>query len=242
MHIKTLCWHRASKRWSALLTQYKSRIGFKCGMRKRLGEAHWAAFVRHVTAEHKAKFVRALTPASGVLCCNGKLDGTPCPQHVQINLMRVTSTQCGQQLPMLHMDHTHDVNLICDVWSRALPKKPGSWDDGICGPLIAHLLFGTEDHLLTQCSPRPIWRQQLVVRCGNVNGVAGQHAEDFCHDVAKAHFGHTLQVSDIKWPEVPKPIDLNEGPENPENKLDLNEEDDSETEWDSDEPPPLPLV
>ena len=47
-----VCRERASKRWSALLTQAKSRIGFKCGMRKRLGEAHWAAFVRYAEVRH----------------------------------------------------------------------------------------------------------------------------------------------------------------------------------------------
>ena len=60
--VQALCRDRASKRWSALLTQTKSRIGFKCGMRKRLGEANWAAFVRFAEAEHKVAFIRALTP------------------------------------------------------------------------------------------------------------------------------------------------------------------------------------
>ena len=54
--VRGVCRDRASKRWSALLTQSKSRIGHKCGMRKRLGEAHWAAFVWYAEAEHKAAF------------------------------------------------------------------------------------------------------------------------------------------------------------------------------------------
>ena len=102
------------------------------------------------------------------------------------------------------MDHTHDVKRICEVWSKALPEEPRSWDDGICGPLVAHLLFGTEDHVLAQCSARPVWRKQIVVRCGNVRGVEGQHADDFCHDVANAHYEHALQVGDIQWPVTPK--------------------------------------
>ena len=36
----------AIKRWGTLLTQNKSRIAYNCGMRKRLGEIHWAAFVK----------------------------------------------------------------------------------------------------------------------------------------------------------------------------------------------------
>ena len=62
-----VCRERASKRWSALLIQSKSRIGFTCGMRKRLGEIHWAAFAKYAEAEHKAAFFRALTPTSGLL-------------------------------------------------------------------------------------------------------------------------------------------------------------------------------
>ena len=99
------------------------------------------------------------------------------------------------------MDHTHDLKRICKVWSNALPEHPSSWDDGICGPLLAHLLFGTEDHLLSHYSSRSVWRRQIVFRCGNVNGISGQCTDDFCHDVANPHYGHTLQVSDIKWPE-----------------------------------------
>ena len=85
--VQRVCRERASKRWSALLTQTKSRIGHRCGMRKRLGEAHWAAFVRYAEAEHKAQFFRALAPASGELCCEGKLDGTLCPNGARIDLL-----------------------------------------------------------------------------------------------------------------------------------------------------------
>lgn len=78
-HVKALCRARALKRWSALVTQTKSRIGFKCGMRNRLGEANWIAFVRYAENYYKEAFVRALTPETGELCCNGKVDGTPVP-------------------------------------------------------------------------------------------------------------------------------------------------------------------
>ena len=99
----------------------------------------------------------------------------------------------------MHMDHTHGVAHICDVWSRALPPNPTCWHDGVCGVLIAHLLFGTEDHILTACSARTIWHKQITVRCGNTNG-ANQHADHFCHDVSNAHYGHVLGVTDIAWP------------------------------------------
>ena len=198
--VKALCRDRASKRWSSLLTITKSRIGHRCGMRKRLGEAHWAAFVKYAEAEFKESFFQALPPASGVLCCEGSLEGTPCPKAIAIDLKTISVTECGEALPNLHMDHTHDVKNVCQVWSQALPEHPQAWDEGICGPLVAHLLFGVEDHLLAQCSPRPIWRRQVVPRCGDVRGVQGQSADDYCHDVAGAHYGHTLCVQDIAWP------------------------------------------
>ena len=190
-----MCRARASKRWSALLTQTKSHIGFKCGMRERLGKANWDAFVKYAEAEHKGAFVRALLPASGVLCCEGKLDGAPCPKAVAIDLEHISTDECEAMLPKLHMDHTHDVKHICEVWSKALPAHPKTWDDGLCGPLIAHLLFGTQDHVLTQCSARPIWRRQIFFRCGSVRGVEGQRATDFCHDLERAHYG--LQAADL---------------------------------------------
>ena len=103
--VQRVCRERASKRWSALLTQTKSRIGHRCGMRKRLRDAHWAAFVRYAETEHKAQFFRAVAPASGELCCEGKLDGTPCPNGARIDLRHVLSTECGAALPGLRRDH-----------------------------------------------------------------------------------------------------------------------------------------
>ena len=197
--VKRVCRKCAQKRWSALLTQTKSRIGFKCGMRKRLGEANWSAFVQYAKAEYKTDFLRALAPPSGVLCCEGKINGAPCPNGFRIRLSHISIAQCGKELPKLHMDHTHDLKRICEVWSAALPPEPRSWDDGICGPLVAHLLFGTQDHVLAQCSARPLWRKQIILRCGDVRGVQGQQADHFCHDVANAHYSHVLQVGDIKW-------------------------------------------
>lgn len=118
----------------------------------RLGEAHWKAFVRYAEVEFKETFARALMPMCGVRCAVGMIDGTPCPKQMQIDLKTASCAELSERLPGLHMDHTHDVKRICDVWSHALPKEPQSWDDGICGPLLAHLLFGTEDHVLTLCN------------------------------------------------------------------------------------------
>ena len=130
-------------------------------------------------------------PASPAVLQVCRTRGTPCPKSIHINLRRVSSVECGNELPRLHMDHTHDVKHICRVWSEALPEQPRSWDDGVCG---------TEDHLLTQCTSRPVWRKQLILRCGDVKGIKGQQADHFCHDIAGAHYDHALQVKDIQWP------------------------------------------
>ena len=163
-------------------------------------DLRWAAFVRYAEAEHKGAFFRALAPVSGVLHCNGKIDGTPCAKAVCIDLRKLTRDECGDALPKLHIDHAYDLQHICDVWSTALPEEPTSWDEGLCGPLVAHLLFGVEEHVVAGCSSRPIWKPQLSLRCGNVKSVEGQRAGDFCHDVAGAHYGHTLRVEDLRWP------------------------------------------
>ena len=55
-------------------------------MRKRLGEIHWAALVKYAETEHKEAFLRALAPASGVLCCEGSIEGSPYPKAVCIVL------------------------------------------------------------------------------------------------------------------------------------------------------------
>jgi len=196
-HIRALCRARALKRWSALLTQSKSRIG--ANIRQRLGDANWQAFVHYAEVNYKELFVEALMPHCSRLCCSGKIGGTPCPNNAHIDLQSVTAAELGTLLPAFHMDHTYDVAHICDVWSCALPPHPASWDDGICGALVAHLLFGTEDHVLTACSTRAIWRKQIHVRCGNTHG-AHQRASDFCHDLSNAHYDHVLRVADIAWP------------------------------------------
>jgi hypothetical protein len=187
---------KATKPWSTLLT-HKSRIGYNCGMRQRLGEIHCAAFVKFVETTHKEAFCRALTPASGVLRCVGSIEGTPRPKGFCIDLQSLSVDECGNEL---HMDHTHDIKHVSTIWSQALPDYPQSWDDGICGPLVAHLLFGVEDLVIAQCSGRPVWRKQMVPRCGDKRGVEGQHADDFCHNIACVHYQCTLRLKDIRWP------------------------------------------
>ena len=75
--IRKLCRHRSSKRWSSLLTQTRSRIGHDFGMRERLGEANWHAFVRYAVQHHKAAFLSALVPPPASLDAERVGDETP---------------------------------------------------------------------------------------------------------------------------------------------------------------------
>jgi hypothetical protein len=77
---------KATKRWSTLLTQNTSRTVYNCCIRKRLDEIHWAAFVKYAEAKRKEAFCRALSPASGVLRCEGSIERTPCPKGFCIDL------------------------------------------------------------------------------------------------------------------------------------------------------------
>ena len=200
---RKLCRHRASKRWSSLLTQTRSRIGHNFGMRERLGKANWRAFVRYAVKHHKGAFLNTLVPPDAALCCAGKLARhtttavTPCRRR--LCLVTTPLSEVKRRLANFHMDHTHDAALICQVWSDALPVEPESWDDGICGPLVAQLLFGVHDHPMADADPtNPLWKAQLILRCGNKRGVKGQRAFQFCHDVAHAHYTHPLTIADLR--------------------------------------------
>ena len=199
---RKLCRHRASKRWSSLLTQTRSRIGHDFGMRERLGEANWRTFVRYAVQHHKGAFLNALVPPDAVLRCAGKLGrhtaaATPCTRR--LCLATAPLSKVKRRLANFHMDHTHDAALICQVWSDALPVEPESWDDGICGSLLAQLLFGVRDHPMADADPtNPLWKAQLLIRCGNKRGVKGQRAFQFCHDVAHAHYTHPLTIADLR--------------------------------------------
>ena len=56
-------------------------------LRPYLGPRLWAEFVAHASRRYKVAWLRALTPASGVLCCVGTIDGSPCPHGVEADLL-----------------------------------------------------------------------------------------------------------------------------------------------------------
>ena len=75
----------------------------------------------------------------------------------------------------------------CDTWKAALPFAPRSWDDGIQGIVLAHVLFGVQP--LGQRPPN------IALRCGS----AREHAPaEPCHDHKRPHCAHVLEVNDIR--------------------------------------------
>ena len=147
----TLAHRRAGQRWSALVSAPTSRVAH--AMRRALGEVHWAAFVAHATAHYKPAFLAVFQRR--VLRCVGRY-GRPCPRGFAVEL---ASPVAADALPLLHLDHEQDVQITCDMWRTALPPTPASWDDGVDGALLCHLLFGVAED--------PVHgRSMLRFRCG----------------------------------------------------------------------------
>ena len=130
-----LALRRAGQRWSALVTAPTSRIARM--MRPVLGEALWAAFVVHANARYKPAFLAGFQAPE--LRCVGK-PGQECDFAADL-----FAPDAAAKLGCLHVDHEQDVQITCDMWKNALPPTPASWDDGIDGPLLCHLLFGIQE-------------------------------------------------------------------------------------------------
>ena len=89
----------------------------------------------HANAHYKADFVAAFNKP--MLKCVGPRYGDPCGFCVDL-----TSSDAVRTLEHLHLDHEQDLLITCDMWKRAAPDTPSSWDDGIHRGLLFHLLFG----------------------------------------------------------------------------------------------------
>lgn len=68
---------RAQQRWCRWLTAKNSRIGRTNGLRKRLGEKHWRAFVKHATEHFRPQFVAKFS--APMSCCGPLGAHMPCP-------------------------------------------------------------------------------------------------------------------------------------------------------------------
>ena len=125
---------RAQQRWSAQLTRIAQYV------REPLGEQLWRAFVAHAEVRYKDAYVAAFRAPA--LHCAGTARGAPCPHAFKVDLC---APSAFVTLELLHLDHEQDLDVTCVMWAEALaalPHRPASWDEGVDGGLLCHLLFG----------------------------------------------------------------------------------------------------
>ena len=154
---------RASQRWSALVSQHRSRLGQEMGMRMVLGGDVWNDFVAYATANWKSLFVDAFVHAR--LACTGCPDGSPCP--LSYHLDRATAIS-GASLARLHLDHVIPVECVCRLWKQCVVTLPlhqrAQWHTVIDRDLVCHLLFGMTQ--LKNSGGHRLSAPNLVLRCG----------------------------------------------------------------------------
>ena len=160
---------RAGQRWSALVSAPTSRVAKSMG--PVLGDAQWQDFLAHATARYKQPFLDAFDPPSATLKCVGRAGGGACPHACEVDLASMLAVW---KLEHLHVDHEQDVQITCDMWRAARPSVAASWDDGIDGVLLCHLLF--DPALRFRCGPSRL-------------GDAG-----YCHQLHMAHYRGLRQL------------------------------------------------
>ena len=156
--MRTMARRRAQKRWSALLTRIQNHV--------RLNDRLWSNFVAYAKENYYEAFLAAFKGPA--LHCVGPVGGSPCGFVVDL-----TSPDASHTLELLHIDHEQDVVVTCDLWMRALPVHPVSWDDGVSGSLLCHLLFG-----VAPCSTHG--REMLCFRC--------RPDASRCHNLTLPHY------------------------------------------------------
>lgn len=72
--------------------------------------------------------MRAFEPSSGVIACQGPVEGGPCPRAF---VVRVDDPSAQELMQSMHLDHTlsvtHDVGNICSVWRASIPPNSRDW-------------------------------------------------------------------------------------------------------------------
>jgi hypothetical protein len=191
---QTLARKRGIQRWSSLVSATSSRLAKANGMRAFLGERCWRDFVGHAAAHYREAFLQAFTPRDGVLCCKGPLGSAgPCPQRFRVDARQLASSDgtqrdiATQRLKLLHVDHTYDVQHICDTWKSLSVPCPPRWDHGICARKLCRLLFGVKPAEGQPC---------LTFRCA----VLSLGSQQPCHHVARPHYAHTLRAEQLRAP------------------------------------------
>jgi hypothetical protein len=185
------CRKRAQQRWCKWLTATESRIGHKNGLRERLGPECWQEFVTYANRYYKASFEAHF---SITMKCCGKIEGDqPCPQACTVNPWLCSDLT---KLEGLHLDHSYELSDICEAWKEAISgRNLTSWDDGVNGDFICHLLFGVRNHPNFEQTGDNKWRAQVHFRCGeSKNNKKG----NFCHETRFKHQNKQITGNDLK--------------------------------------------
>ena len=144
---------RGKQRWCQLLTATSSRIGIV--MRPVLGHDLWTKFVNYASENFKDQFLAAFR--FPIICC-GRIDGTPCPQKLQISCDSDLQQRKGNILGHFHLDHDVELMNILEIWTQVHRRQAGqahqvSWDSGIDKKKLCHLLFGVSQRGLSPAKP-----------------------------------------------------------------------------------------
>ena len=117
---------------------------------------------------------------------------TTCPQCFRVDVRQLGSSSqlqskiTSERLALMHVDHTYDVQHICTTWKSLSTPSPPCWDYGVCALKLCHLLFGTNATKDEEAC--------LSFRCA----VISTNSQCPCHHVARPHYEHTLQPSQLQ--------------------------------------------
>ena len=108
-----------------------------------------------------------------------------CPANMVVDF---TDANVLAELECLHIDHRHDINLICRTWLDLLPQRPVSWHENIDVEVLCHVLFSNRP--LYAANKSKLFAPGIQLRCHT--------KEHKCHATGTAHYNYY----------VPRQIDL----------------------------------
>jgi hypothetical protein len=124
-------------------------------------------------------------PANDTLRCCASLDVRLAPHRFTIDF---AGPSARFTLAGLHVRH------ICDTWLRTMPAHPRSWDDGVNGLRVVHLLFSSLASSHSANDPRG---SAFAAETTATTVATTQDYERFCHATDVAHYARVLTRADL---------------------------------------------
>ena len=160
-------------------------------MREHLGEKEWADFCQHAKRHYQPRFINRFEPLGNAptLKCVGPiaLGSSPrqvCPHRhtVELQLLGSKDTEASQAtskaLANLHLDHTIELQQICDVWKQLTPPRAPVWRTYVDHGKLCELIFG-ENNVQFRCA---CWSRE----------------HRMCHDMSRSHFGNLVSKDELR--------------------------------------------